>query len=230
MARPSQDLCARAVLLGGHADLPLPHSRPARLLWLRHLAQQGEPAGATATACQRPLRGVPQRQPGGDSAGSAAQPSACRRAAGHRHPRGQEMTPMGGGPVVLAVPTHPPDPCVARAARVRGSIQGCSLFPAERGGAGPLPPSTGEQLSAPSPSARCAQRELCPHPVPLRPPRCHAANPLFPAHPHRPAWMEDGDGQRAHPSLILASAAALLSPVLLFPLPASMASPLQCQH
>lgn len=141
MARPSQDLCARALLLGGHADLPLPHSRPARLLWLRHLAQQGEPAGATATACQRPLRGVPQRQPGGDSAGSAAQPSACRRAAGHRHPRGQEMTPMGGGPVALAVPTHPPDPCVARAARVRGSIQGCSLFPAERGGAGPLPPS-----------------------------------------------------------------------------------------
>lgn len=141
------------------------------------------------------------------------------------------MTPVGGGSVALAVPTHPtdpsalPDPCAARAAQVQGSVQGCrSLFLAEHGGAGPLPPSTGEQRSALGPSACHAQREPHPHPVPLRPPRCRAANPLFPAHLHCLAWMEDGDRQCAHPSLILASAAALLSPVLLFPLP----EPLWC--
>lgn len=64
---------------------PCPHCRPARLLRLRHLAQQGEPAGAAAPACQRPLCGVPGRQPGREGAGSAAQLPACHWAARHQH-------------------------------------------------------------------------------------------------------------------------------------------------
>ncbi|XP_075289614.1 cationic amino acid transporter 4 isoform X1 [Opisthocomus hoazin] len=71
--------------------------RPARVLRLRHPAQQGEPAGAWAAARQRPLRRVPQRQPGGAGAGRPAQLPARRRAAGHQHRRLQEMTPRGTG-------------------------------------------------------------------------------------------------------------------------------------
>ncbi|KAM7034461.1 cationic amino acid transporter 4 isoform 3-T9 [Acridotheres tristis] len=71
-----------------HDVAPLRHLapiRPARLFWLWHLAQQGEPAGTTAPVCQRPLRGVPWWQPGGEGAGSPAQLPACHRAARHRH-------------------------------------------------------------------------------------------------------------------------------------------------
>lgn len=62
---------------GGQVGLgPAPqahaHScRTHRVFWLRDLAQQGEPEGATG-ADDRTLCGVPQWQPGGNSAGCAA--------------------------------------------------------------------------------------------------------------------------------------------------------------
>uniref|UniRef100_A0A8I6ABQ8 Solute carrier family 7, member 4 n=1 Tax=Rattus norvegicus TaxID=10116 RepID=A0A8I6ABQ8_RAT len=70
-----------------HPPQPLPHAeaqlpdlaafyllaagRTRRVFWLRHLAQQGEPEGAIgADYCT--LRGIPQRQPGGNRASCAA--------------------------------------------------------------------------------------------------------------------------------------------------------------
>lgn len=97
---PAADLCPR------HHS-PILHCRFARLLRLRHLAQQGEPAGAAAPARHRPVRGVPQRQPGGEGAGGAAQPPAPRRAAGHRQRGLQEMIPKGRGHLVMGASDPP---------------------------------------------------------------------------------------------------------------------------